>query len=62
MAGGPANPGYQYNVFDSINLYIEGGMLADKIALGLPLYGRGWEVTDPVNSGAKQKQRLRREL
>jgi len=51
MAGGPAHPGYMYNVYDSINLYIEGGMLADKIALGLPLYGRGWEVTDPNNNG-----------
>ena len=48
MAYGPSHPGYLYNVFDSINLYIDGGMDPSKIVLGMPLYGRGWELVDPV--------------
>ena len=48
MAYGPSHPGYMYNVFDSINLYIDGGMDPSKIVLGMPLYGRGWELVDPV--------------
>ena len=51
MAAGPSHPGYMYNVFDSVNLYIDGGMDASKIVLGMPLYGRGWELVDPTNNG-----------
>ena len=54
MSYGPAHPGYLYNVFDSINLYIDGGMDPSKIVLGMPLYGRGWELENPVSVGANQ--------
>ena len=50
MAYGPSHPGYMYNVFDSVNLYIDGGIDASKIVLGMPLYGRGWELVDPESN------------
>ena len=49
MSYGPSHPGYMYNVFDSVNLYIDGGMDASKIVLGMPLYGRGWELVNPAS-------------
>ena len=49
MSAGEAHPGYLYNAFDTVNLYIEGGMDASKLVLGMPLYGRGFELVDPVS-------------
>ena len=49
MSGGESNPGYLYNAFDTINLYLDGGMDANKLVLGMPLYGRGFELVDPVS-------------
>jgi len=51
MSAGEAHPGYLYNQFDTMQLYLDGGMDASKLVLGLPLYGRGFELVDPDNSG-----------
>ena len=49
MSAGESSPGYLYNAFDTINLYIDGGMDRSKLVLGMPLYGRGFELVDPVS-------------
>ena len=52
MSAGEAHPGYLYNAFDTINLYLDGGMDPSKLVLGMPLYGRGFELVDPVSVGS----------
>ena len=49
MSAGEAHPGYLYNQFDTMKLYMDGGMDPSKLVLGLPLYGRGFELVDPVS-------------
>ena len=44
----PANPvgseyERQYNVDGAVRAYLDAGMPADQIVLGVPFYGRGWE-------------------
>ncbi|WP_437080762.1 glycosyl hydrolase family 18 protein [Streptomyces sp. enrichment culture] len=52
-----ANPdaGAGFSVEDAINAYISGGMPADKLTVGIPLYARGWTgVSDGGTHGLYQ--------
>jgi len=45
------HPGYYFNVFDTIQHYIDLGAPTNKIVLGMPLYGRGFTLEDKDNNG-----------
>jgi chitinase len=45
------HPGYRYNIYDAIELYFELGTPAEKMVLGMPSYGRGFELIDPASNG-----------
>merc|ERR1711881_685758 len=45
------HPGYYFNVFDTVTYYLNLGAPKEKIALGMPLYGRGFTLTDPDDNG-----------
>ena len=43
-----------FSITDAVNTYLNRGMPAAKIVLGVPFYGRGWVVSRGVNGGLYQ--------
>jgi len=41
-----------YNVDCTLNYYVDNGLPKEKIAVGMPFYGRGWTLADPENDNA----------
>ena len=44
----------KYNSSYAINAYLEGGIPADKLVLGVPFYGRAWQGVTNANNGLYQ--------
>ena len=42
----PGHPGYLYNVKDTIELYMDLGMDPGQMVIGVPTYGRGFQLED----------------
>ena len=45
------SPGWYFNVFDTIQVYLDGGVPADQIVMGMPTYGRGFVLNDTEENG-----------
>jgi len=45
------HPGWYFNVFDSISVYLDAGVPKEKIVMGMPLYGRGFVLNDTEENG-----------
>ena len=53
----PASPSSEKAVFNidyTVSAYLNGGMSADKLVLGMPLYGRSWENVPDTDNGLYQ--------
>lgn len=46
-----SHPGYFFNVFDSVNFWISQGAPKEKIVMGMPLYGRGFQLNNTEENG-----------
>lgn len=45
------HPSYRYNLYDTVELFLELGTPAEKMILGMPTYGRGVQLVDPDLNG-----------
>ena len=45
------HPAYLFNVYDTMNYYLNLGAPIEKMVLGVPFYGRGFELEDPAQNG-----------
>ncbi len=45
------HPGWYFNVFDSLSVYLDGGVPKDKLIMGMPIYGRGFVLNDTEETG-----------
>jgi len=43
--------GYKFNMVDTIQMYLDWGMPIEKMVIGVPTYGRGFQVVNPENNG-----------
>ena len=45
------HPGWYFNVWDTLSVYLELGVPKEKIVMGIPLYGRGFELNNTEETG-----------
>jgi len=45
------HPGWYFNVWDTLSVYLENGVPKEKIVMGIPLYGRGFVLNDTEQNG-----------
>ena len=45
------SPGWYFNVFDTIQVYLDGGVPANQIVMGMPTYGRGFVLNNTEENG-----------
>ena len=45
------HPGYKWNVYDTLNIWMDRGAPKDKMVMGIPAYGRGFTLDDPALDG-----------
>jgi GH18 family chitinase len=45
------HPGWLFNAYDTINVYLDMGAPANKIVMGMPAYGRGFLLDDNERNG-----------
>jgi len=48
----PNHPGYKYNQYDGVDLWLSLGGKPEKMVLGIASYGRGFMLADPQYDGA----------
>ena len=45
------HPGWKFNAFDTMKVYIDGGVPKEKLVMGMPIYGRGFVLNDTEENG-----------
>jgi len=45
------HPGWYFNVWDTLSVYLENGVPKEKIVMGIPLYGRGFMLNNTEENG-----------
>ncbi len=55
LAPNPADPGpAEFDITSAVNSWLKGGIPANKLVLGLAMYGRGWSGVAPADAGLFQ--------
>ena len=49
----PSDPGYLYNLKDTVELFISLGMDTADMVIGVPTYGRGFQLVDETVNGER---------
>jgi len=45
------HPGWYFNVFDTLRVFLDAGFPKEKIVMGIPFYGRGFVLNDTEETG-----------